>query len=387
MGKTNLKIGFVLDDSLDKTDGVQQYVLSLGTWLTEQGHEVHYLVGQTRRQDISHVHSLSRNLQVHFNQNRMSSPLPADKRKISKLLKNEVFDVLHVQLPYSPFLAGRIIRATGAKTLVVGTFHIIPFSVVERLATKLLGLWCWKRLRRFDAFYSVSGPAQKFLRQSFHKRSEIIPNPVNLAYFREGRKLKKFDDDKLNIVFLGRLVQRKGCRYLLEALAELHRKRQTDRIRVLICGKGPLEPELRSYAKKERLGQFVHFIGYVPEEEKRDYLASADIAVLPSTGGESFGIVLTEAMAAGADTVLAGDNAGYRSVMEGRPEQLINPSDTLEFARKLRHFILSSHARKQTKRWQEQHVKQYDVAVVGATLLKDYQELIAKKAKADNNED
>lgn len=381
-----LKIGFVFDDSLDKTDGVQQYVLSLGTWFSEQGHEVHYLVGQTRRQDIPHIHSLSRNLQVHFNQNRMSTPLPADRAQIKELLSREQFDVLHVQLPYSPFLAGRVIRAASKRTVILGTFHIIPFSLLERLATKLLGVWCWRTLRRFDGFYSVSQPAQKFLKQSFRKKSSIVPNPVNLRYFQAGRKLKKYDDDKINIVFLGRLVERKGCQLLLQALAELHRKRQLDRVRVLICGKGPLEASLHDYVKKERLGQIVHFVGYIPEEQKRDYLATADIAVLPSTGGESFGIVLTEAMAAGADIVLAGNNVGYRSVMGGKSEQLVNPSDTHEFARRLRHFILSSHSRRQAKRWQEQHVKQFDVELIGVKLLQDYSERIAKKLKADNNE-
>ena len=68
-----MKIGFVLDDSLDKSDGVQQYVLTLGHWLHSQGHEVHYLVGQTERTDIQNVHSLSKNVRAKFNQNRMST--------------------------------------------------------------------------------------------------------------------------------------------------------------------------------------------------------------------------------------------------------------------------------------------------------------------------
>ena len=69
-----MKIGFVLDDTLDSTDGVQQYVLTLGKWLKDQGHDVHYLVGATKRRDIPGVHSLSRNMSVRFNGNRMSMP-------------------------------------------------------------------------------------------------------------------------------------------------------------------------------------------------------------------------------------------------------------------------------------------------------------------------
>src|ERR1039458_8447904 len=106
----SLKVGFVLDDSLDKTDGVQQYILSLGSWLKQQGHDVHYLVGETVRTDIPNVHSLSRNINARFNSNRMSTPLPASPARIRKLLEDVQFDVLHVQIPYSPFLAQQIIE-------------------------------------------------------------------------------------------------------------------------------------------------------------------------------------------------------------------------------------------------------------------------------------
>jgi phosphatidyl-myo-inositol alpha-mannosyltransferase len=123
----------------------------------------------------------------------------------------------------------------------------------------------------------------------------------------------------------------------------------------------------------------VHFAGYVGEKEKMNYLASADIAVFPSTGGESFGIVLIEAMAAGADTVIAGNNVGYRFVMDGRKEQLVNPKNISEFSKKLRHYITSSRARTQTSHWQEEHVKQFDVRAIGGRLLSDYQLLIAKR--------
>ncbi|HTH72515.1 MAG TPA: glycosyltransferase family 4 protein, partial [Candidatus Pristimantibacillus sp.] len=105
-----LKIGLVLDDSLDKVDGVQQYVLIVGRWLTAQGHDVHYLVGETKRTDLPGMHSLARNVKVRFNKNRMAIPLPANLRAIRALLKREQFDVLHVQVPYSPALAGRIIK-------------------------------------------------------------------------------------------------------------------------------------------------------------------------------------------------------------------------------------------------------------------------------------
>lgn len=375
-----MKIGFVLDDSLDKSDGVQQYVLTLGHWFKSQGHEVHYLVGESRRTDVPHVHSLSRNVKARFNQNRMSTPLPASKTEIKSLLKTVDFDVLHVQLPYSPLLAGRVISAAPAKTAIVGTFHIIPFSRLEALATATLGVALRRSLKHFDTIYSVSEPARIFAKKAFRVPSEVLPNAVNVAHFKSAKPYKRYQDGTITIVFLGRLVERKGCLHLLRAIELLHTQHRLDRVRVIICGKGPLLSELESYVKDHRLGHIVRFTGFVDEDVKAKYLASADIAVFPSTGGESFGIVLIEAMAAGAKVVLGGNNRGYRSVIGARPDQLVEPADTKKFAKSLLHYIASNRARSAAYAWQQEHIGHYDVRVVGESLLRKYQSIIEKKS-------
>lgn len=380
-----MKIGFVLDDSLDKSDGVQQYVLTLGRWLKSQGHTVHYLVGQTERNDIPQVHSLSRNIQVHFNQNRLSTPLPANRRKIRNLLDQERFDILHVQMPYSPFLAARIIQATDRQTAVVATFHIVPFSRLESMASQLLSIWLRRSLKRIETILSVSEPAAVFLKKTFKRESVIMPNVVSLAHFHAGKKLRRLDDGKKNIVYLGRLVERKGCMELLKAVERLHGDHSLMNVRVLICGKGPLEAKLKKYVSDHHLKNIVTFVGFVDETEKADYLASAHIAVMPSLGGESFGIVLIEAMAAGSGVVIGGDNSGYRTVLDGRAEQLLNPKDTKAFAEKLKHYITNHQARQHAANWQKKHVKNYDVANVGPKIVSYYEWAIAKKTTSSHN--
>lgn len=374
-----MKVGFVLDDSLDKTDGVQQYVLTLGHWLRSQGHEVHYLVGHTERTDLPHVHSLSRNIQVHFNQNRMSTPLPADTKRIRKLLANEKFDVLHVQLPYSPFLAAKVINNASAETAIIGTFHILPFSRLESVATRLLAVLLRSSRKKFDSVVSVSKPAANFARKRFKLKSQVVPNAVAVNHFHAGKKLRKYDDGKLNIVYLGRLVERKGCLHLLEALEELHKQNMLHMVRIVIAGKGPLLPRLEKFVRDNHLSKNVQFIGYVHEIDKPDLLASADIAVMPSVGGESFGIVLVEAMAAGARVVIAGDNQGYRTVMGAHKEQLVDPTDHQAFAKTLKHFIVSARARSRATRWQQARSQVYDVQVVGEQLLAIYKSALNKK--------
>jgi phosphatidylinositol alpha-mannosyltransferase len=154
---------------------------------------------------------------------------------------------------------------------------------------------------------------------------------------------------------------------------------QLQNVRVIICGKGPLENRLKTYVKKQHLNHVVTFTGYVSERVKPNYLATADIAVFPSTGGESFGIVLIEAMAAGANVVLGGDNAGYRSVLGEHPDQLVDVADTAAFAKQLHHFIVSSRARTAAYKWQQQQLTRYDVRTVGDELLKLYQQQLLKR--------
>jgi phosphatidylinositol alpha-mannosyltransferase len=372
----SLKIGFVLDDSLDKADGVQQYVLTVGAWLAAQGHDVHYLVGQTRRDDYANIHSLGKNVAVRFNHNRMSMPLPTSRSAIRELLQHEQFDVLHVQLPYSPWLAQRIIRAADSKTVIFGTFHVVPHTFAVRAASRLLAAWTRSSLKRFDQIVSVSTAAENFARKTFKLRTEVLPNVVDYARFAKAKALPQYAD-KLTVVFLGRLVPRKGCMLLLQAVSQLLQRPQgLPAFRVVICGMGPLEAKLKAYAKEHHLEATVEFTGFVAEEDKPHYLASADIAVFPSTGGESFGIVLIEAMAAGHAAVLAGDNVGYRSVLSEKTDLLFPPRSVEALASKLSNMLRDDGMREAAATWGKAHAKQFDVQVVGSQLADRYKEAL-----------
>lgn len=375
-----LKIGFVLDDGLDKPDGVQQYILAIGGWLQAQGHEVRYLVGQTSRTDIAGVHSMSRNVRVRFNGNRLTMPLPTSKRKLRTFLQAEQFDVLHVQVPYSPFMGHRVILAADPqRTAIIGTFHIAPNNRLVSIGNRGLGIWLHRSLKRFDAMLSVSQTAADFARQTFGVASEISPNVIDYSRFHDAKPLKKYDDERLTILYLGRLVPRKGCLALLQAVAKLAKHGDMPKFRVLICGGGPLEQKLRKYANDNGLGGIVEFAGFVSEADKPQYYASADISVFPSSGGESFGIVLLEAMASGRSAIMAGDNPGYRSVLASRPELLFSPRDTDALAAKLAQYLSDDSLRNDTRQWGAQFTKDFDVNVVGQQLLEVYAQALHKR--------
>jgi len=374
-----MKIGFVFDDTLDSADGVQQYVLTVSQWLTAQGHEVHYLVGETTRRDLPNLHSLSKNVKVRFNQNRMSIPLPARKRDIERVVLAEDFDVLHVQVPYSPTMAAKVINAAPPSTAIVGTFHILPFSAWQHRANRALALALRRNLKKFHAFISVSSAAQTFAKEVYGIESVIIPNTVESNRFMLARPFPN-PDNRRRIVFVGRLVARKGCIYLLRAVQRLVQDGVTD-IHVDVCGRGELEPELKRFVAEHKLEDIVTFHGFVSEADKARFLAGADIAVFPSLGGECFGIVLIEAMAAGSKVVLGGDNAGYASVL--RAEQLFNPRSVRALTVMLQSYLedtpVALAATQEATRWQLHAVKQYDVNIVGTQLLKLYRETLHRR--------
>lgn len=381
-----LKIGFILDTSLDPPDGVQQYVLSLGNWLRREGHDVHYLVGETKRTDIPNVHSLSKNISVTFNGNKMTIPLWADRGSVKRLLHEQQFDVLHVQSPHHPFMAQYIMSKAGPDVGIISTFHILPYNMLARLSNRLLGLFLKPSLKRLDVALSVSSTAAAFQAQTFGNKSEVLPNVFDYEHFMTAAPFDWAKDGTLTILFLGRLVERKGCQYLLQAISKLD-KDALPKFRVVICGKGAMMTELEAYVSEHGLNDVVEFTGFVSEEDKPRYYASADISVFPSTGGESFGIVLLEAMASGHSAVLAGNNPGYATVMDTRQETLFDPVNVDLLADKLTSLLTRKTERQSLAGWGKSHAAQYDVKVVGPELMRYYEMAIAKRGEKQHNKD
>jgi len=364
-----VKVALVLDDTLDTPDGVQQYVLAVGGWLVEQGHEVHYLVGQTVRTDIQNVHVMSRNVHVRFNGNRMSMPLPVSRRRLKRFLAEQQFDVLHVQTPYSPFMAGRLISAAPAHTAVIGTFHILPYSDQVRFANRLLAILNRRSDKRFDQVLAVTAPARTFANETYGYNAEVLPNPVRLAQFTRAESMSQ----TTNIVFLGRLVARKGALQLLQAVSYLQAEHLYDgEFKVYIGGKGELSAELAAFVQANGLTDIVTLSGFVEEADKPAFLAAADIAVYPSISGESFGIVLLEGMAAARGVVLAGNNPGYGAVMQPYPDQLFDPLNTKAFAELLAWQLDHPAARARAAELQREYVQRFDITRVGPQLVAVY---------------
>jgi phosphatidylinositol alpha-mannosyltransferase len=364
-------IAFVLDDTLDRTDGVQQYILVLGKWLAESGNTVHYLVSHTVRQDVPNIHSLSNFVSANFNGNKVRTPLPANKRHIQQLMTQIKPDVLHVQLPCSPFLAGRVIAATPKTTAIVGTFHILPANGWHNYANKLLGIVLKRSLRRLSNVIAVSEPAAQFAKSTYGISTIVIPPAIDISAVRAGL-LTRESGDLIKIAFLGRLVKRKGTLQLIRAFNALSPD-VASRALLEIGGSGPL---MKQAVKLAGQNKRIKFSGFIDETLKPAFLRASDIAVFPSTTGESFGIILVEAMGAGAGAVIGGNNPGYTSVLGGIPGSLVDPNDVSTFSAELARFITDAGARSSVYKQQQRAVQRYDISAVGPAVEDLYKRAI-----------
>lgn len=379
-----LTIGFVFDDTLDALDGVQQHIITIGTELARRGHDVHYLVGETHHSPVPQTVSLARNVMVSFNGNRMRIPLPVRKRDIRAALAHNNYDILHIQAPYSPLFGGRVLECAPQSTGVVATYHIAPIDRRARYGGRALGLVNAHSHRRVDEVIAVSQVAAQYAQFTSHTHGTIIANPVNVEKFATAAHRATRDAAHPHIVFLGRLVPRKGAQLLLDALdyGERHGMFPMPGLHVTIAGDGPLMDDCVQRAA--RLRTPVQFVGTV-DEGKADLLASADVAVFPAIGGETFGIVLPEAIASGAGVTLAGDNPGYRWTMRGDEDALfsVGPDHARVLAERIERALTDAPWARRLHAREEALLDRYNVQAVTDEVEQVYARAIAdRRARA-----
>ena len=209
MSTKKLTIGYVLDDTLDVADGVQQAVIQIGEEMRSRGHDVHYITTKTQRKDLLNAHDIGKSIAVKFNGNSVRTPIHQSNKSIDALFRNVRFDVLHVQMPFSPFFAAKVIRRAPKDVAIVGTFHILPYSGLAKFGTKVLGKTLHASLKRIQKAYAVSEPAKQFMHDSFSLDGDVLGNPVDYTFYRSYKKGSKAEGET-SIVFVGRFDERKG---------------------------------------------------------------------------------------------------------------------------------------------------------------------------------
>lgn len=370
-----LRVALVYDDTLDRHGGIAQYCLTLAAGLQRRGHHVTFLVGESspEARGEAPVHSLARNVGVRFNGNRLSVPLWSRRRRVNEVVDAGRFDILHVQVPYSPLMAGRVIASADPRTAVIGTCHVFSERRIPRAGALVLGALARPTLRRFDEFIGVSEPAAVFARALLGvSTGEIVPNMVDIEALRSGPAAR--NQAGPSVVFVGSLVPRKGVAGLISAFAAVADRHPTASL--TIAGSGPLRRRLERQARDLRLEARTRFLGTVSEAEKGMLLRGADVTCFPARFGESFGVVLLEAMAADSAVVLGGANPGHRTVL-GREDVCVDADDPVGFAAKLDEVLGDAGWRQRIRDDQRRRVAAYDAERVCERLLAVYRRTLA----------
>ncbi len=371
-----LSIALVYDDSLDRPGGVAQHIGMLRHGLSALGNEVHLLVGQSQSAD-PRCRSLARNVAVRFNGNRLTVPLLAPADRLQRALDEIKPDVLHVQIPYSPLLAGRLVARAHRHTAVVGTSHVFSERREVSVGARFLSVVNGRTDRRFDRVLAVSQPARYFA--EYHSRMRVdavVPNMVDITAMQRMAHGTRLADDP-TVAYVGGLVPRKGVHHLLAAWPAV--LKEHPEARLLIAGDGPLREALNAHARRTGLRRHVEFLGVVNEHEKARLLAGAHVGCFPSVFGESFGIVLLEAMAAGTPVVLGGDNPGYRELLGDHPAALVDPRLPQHLAGALADGLREAAEAELRRRWQGRLAARHDVMVVAKEVLSHYQVALARR--------
>lgn len=368
-----MKIGLVLDTTLDSDAGVQQYFKGLARFLLSLGHDIRFLVPPSKDKGEFKGKIISFGSNFSPIGNATSVPIAfffGGGSRIKEVLEDEKFDVIHISAPFSPFLGAKFIK--HAECPVVLTYHSAMKNWIYRLGAILLRIYLGGVYKRVDAHIAVSEVAKAEALLTIPGEYKIIPNGVRLSNFNPKVKpIEKFLDKKLNILFVGRLEERKGVYYLIKAFKKV--KDDFKNVRLVIVGEGPARKKLENLVNELSLEDVV-FEGYIYEDQKSRYYASADLCVFPAIYGESFGIVLIEAMSSGKIPISFA-NEGYKFVLRSLQDLLVEPKNVDELAGKILKFLKGPKLRQRYEKMCLKESKKYGWETVGNQILEIYMKL------------
>lgn len=373
-----MKIGIVNPYSWDVPGGVGFHIRDLALKLRSRGHDVRVLTPSTSDDLPEWITSAGSSVSIPFNGSVANISIkPKALARTRRWLADNDFDVVHVHEPVVPSVSMAAAMLSSAP--LVGTFHAaLGRSVSRAIASAPMRLY----MERIGVRIAVSEEARRTLIEHHGGDAVIIPNGVETASFRTAQPLDQWvaTDERPVIVFLGRLDEpRKGLGIFAGAIESVLER--VPGTRFLIAGRGDA-PDSR--ATVARFGDSVSFLGGISDEEKESLLAGASIYVAPQTGGESFGIVLVEAMAA-RTTVVASDIPAFRAVLEdGRAGALFETGNSDSLASVLTD-LLGDHERLDALADAGQRASaQYDWEVVADKVFEVYKLAIDMGSPADS---
>lgn len=368
-----MRIGIVSPYSFDVPGGVNLHVLDLAESLISQGHDVGVLAPADDDTPLpAFVTAAGRAVPVPYNGSVSRLTFgPVTAARVSRWIERNRFDVVHVHEPITTSVS--MLALFAVEGPVVATFHT---SQLRSRLLVTLGGFLQPSLEKLSARIAVSEDARRTVTTHLGGDAVIIPNGVFVERFAHAQKRPEWQGtpERPTIAFLGRMEEtRKGLPVLLQALPRM--VSDLPGLRLLAAGPGDPKDVLRGQPKEVR--NAVEFLGAVSDEDKARLLTSADVYCAPNTGGESFGIILIEAMSAGAP-VLASDLGAFRRVLdEGRVGQLFENENAESLATQAVSLLQDEPRRRELSHAGHARARTFDWSVLSQDILAVYETAIA----------
>ncbi|MBI4101595.1 MAG: glycosyltransferase family 4 protein [Candidatus Nealsonbacteria bacterium] len=368
-----MKIGLISSHSFSRPGGVKRHILGLYQEFQKRGIDVRIIVPRRKKSEKygKDVVLLGTSFPLKFSGSQADFCVNFNPLAIESLLKKEKFDIIHLHNFGFPSALQVLERSSSLNIL---TFHAnIEQSKFFKAFPSLLYLFRQIAQWKIDGIIGVAPLTLKVF-NNFKGPKTVIPNGIDLGEFRpDAPKLREppFDDpQKIKILFVGRIEKRKGLIYLLRAYRVLEKK--FPNLALVVVGEGELKEKCRAFIAKHELKN-VYFKGAVSGPKLPSYYASSDIFCSPAIFGESFGLVLLEAMACGTP-VAAFANRGYKELLTGKHAEkfMAKPGDWRGLAKKLEILVGNPLLREEAKRAGLAGVQEYSWPKVADRILEFY---------------
>ena len=318
------RIGIVCPYGWDTPGGVQAHIADLATYLISQGHYVSVLAPTSDEENLpDYVVSAGKPISIPYN-GAVARILfgPIAFARVRQWISQGEFDLLHLHEPAIPSIS--LLACFAAEGPLVGTFHA---SAKRQKAIFAIGPILEPVIEKLTARIAVSEAARATLTEHLETDAIVVPNGIYARRLASGELNPDWTGNTIG--FIGRFTEpRKGLSVLVEALPKVIQS--IPDVRVLVAGPGDSEEFLKDVP--DLLRSRFTFLGRISEDEKADFLHSVGLYVAPNTGGESFGIILAEALAGGA-AVVASDIPAFQALLgEGKYGSLFTSEDSQSLA-------------------------------------------------------
>jgi phosphatidylinositol alpha-mannosyltransferase len=369
----SLKIGIVCPYSWDTPGGVQNHIRDLAEFLIESGHDVSVLAPVIDESNLpEYVVNAGKPISIPYN-GAVARVLfgPVAFARVRQWISQGEFDLLHLHEPAIPSIS--LLACWAADGPMVGTFHA---AAKRQKIIFAIGPILEPAIEKLSARIAVSEAARLTLTDHLDTDAVIIPNGIYANRYTDGKTIEKWSGNTIG--FIGRFEEpRKGLSVLVDALPVI--SRFAPDVKIFVAGPGDpaeviegIDPQLR---------QRFEFLGKITESEKADFMSSVAVYVAPNTGGESFGIILAEALAGGA-CVVASDIPAFDDLLgHGEFGALFESESSTELAKVVIDLLRDETKRKELSTRGKERSKKFDWTVVAQQIYSVYEMSIVGSQK------